>query len=1096
MSNIGTAVPAQAGIKASDISLPINDKSEFRGFCSVLGVAHFLGIQFAHVPARFSQAQLVEPGSRGAIVEATKFGPICPQMPDGSRGLRQHLFVGAPVANQKQSEENCLCLNIYAPQAALSSNKKIPVIVWIHGAGDFLVQHAVATGKPVIFVSINYRHGHFGFSSSSELTEEAVDHGELGWANIRPVQNYIYLFGGDNTKVLIAGESAGACILQSAPFWSMLRPEDAQERFNKLVQRTGVPVSATAADKLAALRSIPPEVLNTWNEGATSPVWDPKWFVGHDNPEQPLDSTVGEFPAWVQAIVSGTMRDEMAIFGFVKLWQTKQLVIASLRDGLSLPEDPSFCDEVLQEYVIQQSSSDAAAVQGLVSVLADACFTPLPFNLANNVCRDPTHSPPVYIYRFDQPDEDENSVFKGSAYHVLDNTYTCRYPAVAGPSAPRACQATVDRFSEMKLRHAYGEAPWQPYRTSGAWNVFDGENTRVDIVDHSVHRWEKLLTTEARVRKFARLFATIVSNLPSHDNPAPRSPRETPPTQAHSDLAAPSPVGGSASSLAPSGSATADTASNARTASSLSSMFQRFVSQRSEECLKAGLVLSGEPSPLTFALQLRSQTAPYLHDTSYSICNSWSLEIVQDGIHPEHLEKYEIDCLKAKGAFDSPEPWLLSDMINVFLDRFYPYYPVVNPGDLLRAYEERKIPWILLQSICFIAMTFGDLGLVYRAGFTSRKPARRLYYNRAKALFDFNYENNKIILLKVAILLSFHGPQMDCYWNPSSWIEVGATVGVSLGLHRRVASLNHQPQDRSLLRRLWWILVLRDAHCSSLLGRPFRINMTQSDIDMMSHVDFVDTHAGAAESSRPCDCKAAFDYQIRAVELQGRFICIQIQRQLDTWKSRNEVGAITQSTTGVHLDILWNYHRMLLYMSLPGQPPHSDELYETNIDSAATADSSAFAISSAAVKLVLDSSLCTLPHELFPAFFVAGILLYQQAHNSNDVQVAKMARASFDNCQMALNGVQDFWDPGKWAMTLFTYLLSEMDVSTTPGIIHSQWHAEQMRPDILEQRPGFIQDFSWAGVSPNTRSGLDQEWTPNIIENILLPDFFSTTYVL
>jgi hypothetical protein len=542
-------------------------------------------------------------------------------------------------------------------------------------------------------------------------------------------------------------------------------------------------------------------------------------------------------------------------------------------------------------------------------------------------------------------------------------------------------------------------------------------------------------------------------------------------------------------------------------------MFQRFVSQHSGECLKSGLVLFGEPSPLTFALQLRPETVPDLHDTSYSICDSRSLEIVQDGIHPEHLEKYEIDCLKAKGAFDCPEPALLSNMIHVFLDRFYPYYPVVNPGDLLRAHEERKIPWVLLHSICFIAMTFGDLGLVYRAGFTSRRSARRLYYHRAKALFDFNYENNKIILLKVAIMLSFHGPQMDCYWNPSSWIEVGVTVGVSLGLHRRAASLKHQAQDRSLLKRLWWILVLRDAHCSSLLGRPFRVNITQSDIDMLSRADFVDAHTGG-ESCHTCECRTAFDYQIRVVELSlilrrimlFRFGPVNeassasaIQLQLDTWKSRKDEAAITQSITGVHLDILWNYHRMLLYMNLPGQP-HSDELHQTNIDSAATADSSAFAISSAAVKLVLNSSLCTIPHEVFPAFFVAGILLYQQAHNSNDVQVAKMARASFDNCQMALNGAQDYWDPGKWAMALFSYLLSEMEVSTTAGIFHPQGHADHMAQDppieSLEQRPVFIRDGSWAGVSPNTRLGLDQEWMPNIVENMLLPDFFSTTYGL
>ncbi|KFY95403.1 hypothetical protein V500_02795 [Pseudogymnoascus sp. VKM F-4518 (FW-2643)] len=541
---------SQAGVKGDDgdVSVRISEKAEFKGFISALGVAHFLGVQFARIPARFRQAQLLPPESHCATVEATEYGPICPQAPDNLRRIRQHLFAGAPAANLAQSEYDCLRLNIYTPKSVISSGNKVPVLLWIHGggwsiengnadfSGDFLVHHSIETGKPIVFVSINYRMGSFGFLSSSELAAEAVSHGEAGWANqglndqrlgLQWVKDYIYMFGGDGSNVTIAGESAGAwsvlahlrsnqalCqrgIMQSAPSWSMLGPEEAQAKFDRLVQRAGVPLTATASQKIAALRSASTEDLIAWNGPLTSPIWDPKWFVGHALPEAPLDC-VEPFPNWVQAIVTGTMRDEMSVFGFDKLWKTKVSVISSLRNVLSLPSDHSFGSEVLEEYGVLEARSDTAAVQALTSLLADACFSSLPFNVAS-ACSNP-NSPSLYIYRFDQSDEEEGSLLNGAAFHTLDNTYLCRYPAVAGYAAPRSCQTTADMFSQMVLRHTYGEPPWQEYSISHAQNVFDGAHTRLETVSRDCQRWRKLLTSQDRMNRFARLFFDFINQGP------------------------------------------------------------------------------------------------------------------------------------------------------------------------------------------------------------------------------------------------------------------------------------------------------------------------------------------------------------------------------------------------------------------------------------------------------------------------------------------------------------------------------------------------------------------------------------------------------
>lgn len=229
---------------------------------------------------------------------------------------------------------------------------------------------------------------------------------------------------------------------------------------------------------------------------------------------------------------------------------------------------------------------------------------------------------------------------------------------------------------------------------------------------------------------------------------------------------------------------------------SLSSMFEDFLGQQGERRLhKAELVLFGEPSPLTFALQLRQDKSPSLHDTGQHVLSSASLAVIQDDIHPEHLAPHDIEYLMAKGAFIYPAKESLDDMLAVFMDRFYPIYSIVDPTELHKVHEERKLPWILLHSICFVAVTFCDAAMIYKAGFNSRAQARQLYYDRAKALFDLNYEKNKMVLVKVAILLSFRGPQMDSFWNPCSWIEFGVTMAVGLGMHRNAAAVNTPPND-------------------------------------------------------------------------------------------------------------------------------------------------------------------------------------------------------------------------------------------------------------------------------------------------------------
>ena len=132
-------------------------------------------------------------------------------------------FVNTPLVQKALGEsEDCLYLNIYRPKGTKPGDK-LPVLFWIFGGafelgwntmydGTPWVEASVAQEQPIIFVTVNYRVGGFGFLPGKEIKEDGA--GNLGLIDQRRglewVSDNIEAFGGDPDRVTIWGESAGA----------------------------------------------------------------------------------------------------------------------------------------------------------------------------------------------------------------------------------------------------------------------------------------------------------------------------------------------------------------------------------------------------------------------------------------------------------------------------------------------------------------------------------------------------------------------------------------------------------------------------------------------------------------------------------------------------------------------------------------------------------------------------------------------------------------------------------------------------------------------------------------------------------------------
>ncbi|WP_394351760.1 carboxylesterase/lipase family protein [Pontibacter pamirensis] len=242
------------------------------------GIRAFKGVPFAAPPVgdlRWREPQPVQ--NWQGVRQAKQFGPRAMQLPVfGDMGFRSDGM-----------SEDALYLNVWTP--AKSENERLPVLVYFYGGGFVAGDGSEArydgesmAQKGIVAVTVNYRLGAFGFFAHPELTKESPHNssGNYGYmdqnAALRWVQQNIAAFGGDPSKVTIAGESAGSISVSAqmasplskgliaraigesgALVNSSLDPTPLAE-----AEKNGVEfASSLGANSLAALRALPAQQI-------------------------------------------------------------------------------------------------------------------------------------------------------------------------------------------------------------------------------------------------------------------------------------------------------------------------------------------------------------------------------------------------------------------------------------------------------------------------------------------------------------------------------------------------------------------------------------------------------------------------------------------------------------------------------------------------------------------------------------------------------------------------------------------------------------------------------------------------------------------
>jgi para-nitrobenzyl esterase len=461
-------------------------------------VVAFKGVPFAAPPIGELRWKAPQPAQHWqGTKKCDAFGPSPMQAKPVPFGVYTPEFL---IPEQPISED-CLYLNVWTKA---KQGEKKPVFVWIYGGGFTSGGTAVPiydgeamAKKGIIFVSVNYRVGVFGFLAHPGLTKESPNKasGNYGLldqvAALKWLKKNIAAFGGDPDNVTIDGQSAGSmsvnCLVASPVAKGLFNKAIAESgsfmitnpmlKSNNLegAEQQGLKLAeAVHVSSLEALRKVPAEELMKI-PGRYSPIID-----GYVLPK-PVSEIFAEGNENHVPVLTGWNADE----SFVASFKKKDEFIKQAKEQYGAE-----ADKFLKYY---PANTDEEAMRSQVKISRDMIFAMSGYKWATVQSR--RGKAPVYVYYFSRklpatPDFVKYGAFHtGEVAYVMDNLKFLNRPwEPADHELAGLMSAYWVNFITGGNPNGKGLAAWPKYNTTAKQAmVFDKTSGKQVLPD-----WEEL----------------------------------------------------------------------------------------------------------------------------------------------------------------------------------------------------------------------------------------------------------------------------------------------------------------------------------------------------------------------------------------------------------------------------------------------------------------------------------------------------------------------------------------------------------------------------------------------------------------------------
>ncbi|KAF2025620.1 hypothetical protein EK21DRAFT_93088 [Setomelanomma holmii] len=233
-----------------------------------------------------------------------------------------------------------------------------------------------------------------------------------------------------------------------------------------------------------------------------------------------------------------------------------------------------------------------------------------------------------------------------------------------------------------------------------------------------------------------------------------------------------------------------------------------------------------EPSPRTAAISVEERG---YGDILNALSKPKNRHFYVPARAEEVLAAEDLEYLKSKGCFNLPGN--CKELIKAYFQYVHPTFPVIDAAPFLQSYAVsglKGINLLLLWSMISVSASY--------VANSPQKAYKKTYANRAKLLFDLTQENDKIVLVQSALLLSFwfeDGEDVKQSWY---WSSIAISVAQTLGLHCEIelAATTSPVTQLNHWRHIWQCCIYRDVWLAFGMGRPLRIRAEDCNASLIA----------------------------------------------------------------------------------------------------------------------------------------------------------------------------------------------------------------------------------------------------------------------
>ncbi|KAF9894204.1 hypothetical protein FE257_007706 [Aspergillus nanangensis] len=209
---------------------------------------------------------------------------------------------------------------------------------------------------------------------------------------------------------------------------------------------------------------------------------------------------------------------------------------------------------------------------------------------------------------------------------------------------------------------------------------------------------------------------------------------------------------------------------------------------------------------------------------------------------PPRLQKEDIEYLAMKGALTVPDVALRNELLKAYIHYVHTYMPLLDLEDFLQTIVQndgiRRMSLLLFQAVMFAGTAFIDLKHLHASGYPTRKAARKAFFQRARLLYDFDYEVDRISLVQSLLLMTYWYETPDDQKDTWHWMGVSLSLAHTIGLHRDPGNSRMDARRQRMWKRIWWSTYTRDRLIALGMRRPMRVKDDDCDVPMLTLDDF------------------------------------------------------------------------------------------------------------------------------------------------------------------------------------------------------------------------------------------------------------------